>query len=756
MKRKFYIFLVVILIFGIQNVFGQVISESFEGGVPPTGWTTETNSGSTWGQSGVANTGSYSASYRYNSSSAADSWLISNGVVLTGGVTYDWSFFQAVGLGSYPERMKFTVGTSASSAGQTTTLLDLGSVSNTSFTQRSGTFTPSSSGTYYFGFHCYSAADQYYLYVDDFVVESPPMPPSNDNCSSATTLTVNASCTAGTNELATVQASESDPACWIDDEVTNSVWYKFTATNTTATVTTNFSGYSNSDTQIGVYDFTTGCNLTATPVGCAEDISGSNYLSTATLSGLTIGNTYHIQVDGYNGETGTFCIQVTAPLINHDCSGAITLTQSTTCSAVSSSLAYATLSQSGCGSGTANDDVWFEFTALSTNPTIFVDESFDCVLEVFSGSCAGLTSLHCVDDYYGDEIVTPTGLTIGNTYYIRVYSYDNTALTGAAGNFDICVYGTPTNNLCSNAESMTLGTPVVGMTTTATDDGMASNCSGGSAGMGVWYYLVYNEAQDKMITLNVPTGHVLYVYTGSCGAFSCVSTVGSTNQGSNTISFMATSNFTDNDGNINRSANTYYVYSQGNSGAFTIASSSVLPVQLASFKGYEHRDYNRLEWVTSSELNTESHIIERSPDGLGKWAKIGSLPAAGNSDESISYQLEDKNPLPLAYYRLRSVDYDGTYDLSEIVTIERKKEGTIFVYPVPANEVINMQFNAVQTQIVDIHILDAMGRVAKSQQLSTTIGINTLTIPLSELANGVYMLTVDDGENIISKRIVKQ
>ena len=78
-------------------------------------------------------------------------------------------------------------------------------------------------------------------------------------------------------------------------------------------------------------------------------------------------------------------------------------------------------------SGSADDDVWYQFTA--TNPTHVITVTpttlTDAVFEVFEGTCiGGLTSWSCNDATTGNEVEggVISGLTVGNNYYVRVYS----------------------------------------------------------------------------------------------------------------------------------------------------------------------------------------------------------------------------------------------------------------------------------------------------------------------------------------------
>lgn len=138
---------------------------------PPAGWTfINAGAGNAWAASTTAHSGSGSMYYAYNSAQPANAWGITSAQTLQAGTTYTISFWYKVQSASFPENLKVTVGNAATVVAQTTTLWDNNggaSLANTAWAQGTATFTPSSTGTYYFGFNCYSIADQWNLYVDD-------------------------------------------------------------------------------------------------------------------------------------------------------------------------------------------------------------------------------------------------------------------------------------------------------------------------------------------------------------------------------------------------------------------------------------------------------------------------------------------------------------------------------------------------------------------------------------------------------------
>lgn len=143
---------------------------------------------------------------------------------------------------------------------------------------------------------------------------------------------------------------------------------------------------------------------------------------------------------------------------NDDCSNPINLVSSEFCTPTLGTTTYASQSLAGC-TGTADDDVWFSFTATASEYTILVDPTTltDAVIEVFD-SCGG-TSLGCEDSTggSGSESLTVSGLTIGTTYFIRVYSYYSGS--NQQGEFEICVIEPCTPS--SAPGTSTLGCPFV-------------------------------------------------------------------------------------------------------------------------------------------------------------------------------------------------------------------------------------------------------------------------------------------------------
>ncbi|RZK20990.1 MAG: T9SS type A sorting domain-containing protein [Hymenobacter sp.] len=112
--------------------------------------------------------------YNLDGTTAANDWYFTPGLSLRVGYKYQLQFKYRVGNGTYPEALEVKYGTSPTVAAQTTTLFSNGNITTTTYTTTTAanvtTITPAATGTYYIGFHVYSAANQLFLLVDDMQV----------------------------------------------------------------------------------------------------------------------------------------------------------------------------------------------------------------------------------------------------------------------------------------------------------------------------------------------------------------------------------------------------------------------------------------------------------------------------------------------------------------------------------------------------------------------------------------------------------
>jgi hypothetical protein len=181
---------------------------------------------------------------------------------------------------------------------------------------------------------------------------------------------------------------------------------------------------------------------------------------------------------------------------NDNCQGAAVLVQTAGCSPTNGTTVNATQSIPAiiCAglTGNSDDDVWYTFTATTSNPTIYVigDPSFDAVVDLRSDLCDGI-NLFCADAKGpgGTERIYTGGLAVGASYLIRIYSYGSG--TNTQGTFGVCVFGSPpyppVNDDCYSATP--IDDPSYGSTINATKSLEPVTCGGitGWSDDDVWF-----------------------------------------------------------------------------------------------------------------------------------------------------------------------------------------------------------------------------------------------------------------------------
>ncbi|NHM06969.1 T9SS type A sorting domain-containing protein [Flavobacterium sp. CYK-4] len=366
-------------------------------------------------------------------------------------------------------------------------------------------------------------------------------PPANDECLGAIALTVNpdfscAEVTPGT--IAAASASVTDTAACGGTE-DDDVWFSFVATNASHTISLLNVAGSTADLFHSVWTGADCDNLTLVPNTCSDP-------NNSTANGLTPGETYYLRVYSWTatvGQTSTFdvCIGTPPPPpANDDCAGAIAVNVNAdaVCTEFTSgTIASATPSNTdtaACG-GTEDDDVWFSFVATGTSHYINLNNvagsTLDLYHSVWTGAdCDNLTLVPNTCSDPNNSLAA--GLTPGDTYYVRVYSW--TATAGQTSTFDICI-GTPpappANDECDGAIALTvnsdMGCAVFESATlaSATPSNVDTAACGGTEDDDVWFSFVATDA-IQAINLNNVAGSTTdlfhSVWTGDCGALTLV------------------------------------------------------------------------------------------------------------------------------------------------------------------------------------------------------------------------------------------
>lgn len=171
-----------------------------------------------------------------------------------------------------------------------------------------------------------------------------------------------------------------------------------------------------------------------------------------------------------------------------------------------------------------------------------------------------------------------------------------------------------------------------------------------------------------------------------------------------------------------------------------------LPLNLLSFTGSKQNNDALLQWKTANEINVSRFEVQRSENGID-YVAIGSV-AAGGAD----YSLSDANIFStktVLYYRLKSIDKDGRFTVSNIIKLSKQANAELTVYPNPVSDVLTI--NGLK-QKGTILIFNTEGKLLQQQ----TVSAQTITLDMSKYAKGMYLLQYQSEEEVVNQKIIKQ
>lgn len=177
---------------------------------------------------------------------------------------------------------------------------------------------------------------------------------------------------------------------------------------------------------------------------------------------------------------------------------------------------------------------------------------------------------------------------------------------------------------------------------------------------------------------------------------------------------------------------------------------TALPLTLVDFNAELVNEEVLINWITEEEEDLSHFEIERSENGID-FETIEIIEARGIINETNYYNTTDWDLQSGAtYYRLKSVDFDGTtyYSNLEVIELTTAKNYEINVYPNPVSDWVNIKSESI---INTVSIYNTAGL----NVLTTEANTNTARLQVNELQKGQYFITIqfEDG-TIISQPVI--
>ena len=468
-------------------------------------------------------------------------------------------------------------------------------------------------------------------------------PPTNNDCSNATSVTVNSSSTCtSTTSASSVGATQSSAACagtGADDDV----WFSFVATNTSHVLTVTPGTMA--DVVFQVYGGNCG-GLSS--LACIDATAGSS-VETTTVNSLSIGVTYYIRIHSYAstvGSRGTFTVCITTPCTTPTTAGTLSSDKTTT---------------------VVNDAVTFSIVGNGGSVTL-LEWSFNN----FSTVDGSITNP--IMPYTLQLNVTQTNM------YFRATSVNGSCPAGVTSPILVTLELAPPYTYGVSDGDYITNVTLSDINNTSTEDGDAYSdylSIVGNLDIGG----VYTISVSGTLTFGSYPGYAAWIDWDQDGVFQTTENVllsapGATGSASvnvpndaigGTVKMRVLSVW---DTTPTNDAYNSTGYGYGEIEEYSVLLSVPLPVELSQFEGVVYPMFNLINWTTESENNSSHFDLESSIDGEN-WKLVIIKNAAVNSNEKINYSYIDNNLSEIVYYRLQQFDIDGKYETFGPIVITR-------------------------------------------------------------------------------------
>ena len=186
--------------------------------------------------------------------------------------------------------------------------------------------------------------------------------------------------------------------------------------------------------------------------------------------------------------------------------------------------------------------------------------------------------------------------------------------------------------------------------------------------------------------------------------------------------------------------------------------SDVTPVELTSFVANVVDGRVNLAWSTATETNNSGFAVERSSNGV-EFTQVGFVKGNGTTTEKNSYSFVDNSVNTGKYtYRLRQVDFDGSYEISKSVEVNVGLPTEFSLsqnYPNPFNPSTTINFALPKSSNVKLTIYNALGKeVATLINGTVEAGNHSAVWNASNNASGMYFFKLEAGNFTSTKKMM--
>lgn len=186
-----------------------------------------------------------------------------------------------------------------------------------------------------------------------------------------------------------------------------------------------------------------------------------------------------------------------------------------------------------------------------------------------------------------------------------------------------------------------------------------------------------------------------------------------------------------------------------NATSFDYSYFTVLPIKLVSFNAFYNKQQVDVRWSVAMQEKVQRYEIEWRTD-FSDFKKIAETKAI---DGKLNYTANHLTPeVGHNYYRLKTVDEDGTIAVFEEKVVNVFANSSVKIYPNPATKEFKLDFGYTPSKSVKLKLVNSIGKNVLEMVMAPA---SSYQVPISNLNKGMYFVQItEEGKQPVSLPII--
>jgi len=185
-----------------------------------------------------------------------------------------------------------------------------------------------------------------------------------------------------------------------------------------------------------------------------------------------------------------------------------------------------------------------------------------------------------------------------------------------------------------------------------------------------------------------------------------------------------------------------------------------LPVELLYFTAkLKNKNIGQLNWATANELNNAGYEVEHAlpTTGVPVFNQIGYVDGAGTTTMQKFYDYEvPRLASGVHYFRLKQVDFDGSYTYTQIRALEVEARLVKKLFPTILHEGSSTVYLQVtKSDNYKVEIITALGQMVESYDADMqSETYHEISFDINRYVSGVYFVRISSDYGSFTRRSI--